>query len=249
MQLTDKVAVITGAASGIGRSMTLLFARAGARVVAADLSEDRLSELSEEAEGIIVVSADIATQAGVDRVLDTAVRTCARVDILCNNAGISDGYLPAAETPDEVWQRVLAVNLYGPFMACRAVIPTMQAQGGGVILNTSSIAGLGGGKGGAAYTSSKHALIGLTKNIAITYAGDGIRCVALCPGGIDTGIRASHEGSSSQRGVAAVERSRAATLQRFEPDDCADVALLLVSNEARAINGAVVVADGGWTAH
>jgi NAD(P)-dependent dehydrogenase (short-subunit alcohol dehydrogenase family) len=253
MRLEGKVAVITGAGSGIGRAMAVRFAAEGASVVAADSNAQRLDEVAElimNAAGIVVsAQGNIASQATAEGLIDLAIETYGGVDILCNNAGVMDYMQGVGELSDDVWRHVLSVNLDGPMFASRRVIPHMLARGGGVILNTASTAGIEGGAAGAAYTVSKHGLVGLTRNTAWMYAKRGIRCNAICPGGTATHIaetmpteRLDVEGSKRAAEYAAL---MPATLK---PEDIANLARFLVSDEACHINGAIIPADGGWTA-
>jgi len=179
MRLQDKVAVITGAASGIGRSMARCFAAEGAQVVAVDLDGDRLEKVAAELDCEAVV-ADITSAEGLKAITDR------RVDILCNNAGILDRLTPLLDVDDALWDQILSVNLTAPFKLCRAVLPGMIEAGGGTIVNTCSAASLSGGRAGCAYTASKHGLLGLTRSIAWYYGEKGIRCNAIAPGAIQT---------------------------------------------------------------
>jgi NAD(P)-dependent dehydrogenase (short-subunit alcohol dehydrogenase family) len=244
-RLSGKAAIITGAGGGLGRAMTGLFLAEGAMVVATDVAPAGLEAFA-GLDGVAAVVGDVCRREAVEQLVGTATDRFGRLDILVNNAGIVDRFLPVAEMTDEVWQRVLAVNLTGPMMTSRAAIPVMLAQGGGCILNISSVAGLGGARAGAAYTASKHGLIGLTRNIAATYGRDGIRCVAICPGGIKTGI--SIGGEPSVRGQEALNRAAATSVRFAEPEEIAALSLFLVSDEASIVNGAVLAADAGWTA-
>lgn len=250
MKLKDKVAVITGAGSGMGRAMALLFAAEGARVVAADLIPDRVEQVVKDiktAGGVATgVVANVAQETDVAHMVDTAITTFGRLDILVNNAGIMDRAMPVADATPELWNKVLSVNLNGPFFACHRAVPQMLKQGGGVIINTASVAGLGGGLAGAAYTASKHGLIGLTKNVAQFYATKNIRCNAICPGAVKTqiGMGGEPHAEATQRLMKYAELNP----RSGAPEEIAKVALFLASEEASFVNGVALVADGGWTA-
>ncbi|GIV76030.1 glucose 1-dehydrogenase [Litorilinea aerophila] len=251
MKLDNRVAIVTGAGSGIGRAMATLFAAEGARVVVADIVAERVDETvaairtaGGEATGFV---GDVSSPEDVARMIDLASETYGRLDILCNNAGIMDRMAPAADVPLDLWERVLRINLTGPFLACRKAIPLMRAQGGGVILNTASVAGLHGGRAGAAYTASKHGVIGLTRNIAYMYATEGIRCNAICPGGTETAIGLG--GEPNEFGLNRMQLGAASMPRTGKPEEIARVALHLVSDDSSFVNGAVVVVDGGWSAY
>jgi NAD(P)-dependent dehydrogenase (short-subunit alcohol dehydrogenase family) len=243
MNLTGKTALVTGAGSGIGRETAKLFVEAGAQIVAADISEAGLKELGVEAELLV---ADVSDRAEAEGMVQKVVDRYGRIDILANVAGIVDRLLPVGELEDDVWQRVLAVNLTGPMYTCRAAIPLMVAAGGGSIVNVASVAGTGGAKGGAAYTASKHGVIGLTRNIAATYAKEGVRCNAVCPGGIDTNIPLG--GDPSQKGLEVVIAASSLSPRFGLPDEVGRAIRFLASDEAVFVNGAVLLVDGGWTA-
>ena len=187
-----RVAVVTGAGSGIGRAVAARLAAEGAAVVGCDVNqaglEETLGAVREGGNDATMVTADVTSQDQVDRLVDDAVGRHGRVDLLANVAGIMDWFLPAHEVDDETWFRVMAVNVNGPMMLCRKVLPGMLERGGGAIVNVASVAGLRGGGAGIAYTTSKHALVGMTRSIAWTYRADGIRCNAICPGGVETNI-------------------------------------------------------------
>jgi NAD(P)-dependent dehydrogenase (short-subunit alcohol dehydrogenase family) len=244
MKLEGKVAIITGAGSGMGLAMTKRFVAEGARVIAGDISEAHMALLRQIA-GVTAIRGDVTVQADIDALVAAAVGL-GRLDIVVNNAGIVDRFLPVGEVTDEIWQRVLAVNLTGPMALCRAAIAPMLRAGQGVIVNIASVGGLAGARAGVAYVASKHALIGLTKNIAATYGTDGIRCVAIAPGAVNTGIPIG--GEPSERGFAALNRTLPANIRTGEASEIANVALFLASDEASFVNGAVVVVDGGWLA-
>jgi NAD(P)-dependent dehydrogenase (short-subunit alcohol dehydrogenase family) len=244
MRLQGKVAIVTGAGSGMGLAITKQFVAEGARVVGGDIIAEHLTTL-QGLEGVTPVRANVTVQADVERLV-AAANELGRLDIVCNNAGIMDRFLPAGEVTDDLWQRVLDVNLTGPLRLVRAALPLLLQSGHGVIINIASVGGLAGGRAGAAYTASKHGLIGLTKNIAATYGPDGLRCVAIAPGGVNTGIPLG--GEPSERGYAALNRTLPANLRMAEPTELAQVATFLASDEASFINGTVITADGGWLA-
>lgn len=251
LPLHGRVAIITGAGSGIGKAMAKLFADNGCSVVVVDVIPERVNEVVGEIEsngknasGMVL---DLSAGADVDRMVESALNSFGRIDILCNNAGIMDGVRPVVDTPDEVWDRVLSINLAAPFRASRKVIPTMIEHGGGVILNTASVAGMFGARAGVAYTVSKHGLIGLTKSIATSYGTKGIRCNALVLGAVQTAIGI---GSATPNPVGMENLNKTmATLPRVgDPTEVARVALFLVSDESKYLNGSCVVADAGWAA-
>lgn len=245
MRLDGKVAIVTGADRGIGRATVMRFIDEGARVVGADLGPSVLADVQRDgvASGI---AADVTKREDVERVVRTAVERYGRLDILVNNAGVMDRFLPAGEVTDELWNKVIAVNLTAPMMLARSALPHLIASKG-VIVNVASVGGLVGARAGAAYTASKHGLIGLTRNIAATYAKDGVRAVAVAPGGVNTGI--SIGGEPSQRGFDALKLTLGAAARMAEPAELAAVIAFLASADASFVSGAVVVADGAWTAY
>jgi 3-oxoacyl-[acyl-carrier protein] reductase len=173
-----------------------------------------------------------------------ALERFGKVDVLMNNAGVLDDYLAAADTPTEVWNRVLGVNLNAHFFTARALVPQMLERGDGAIINVASTAGLNGGNGGVAYTASKHGVIGFTRQLAFDYARKGIRCNVLCPGAVETGMTKEIFASPDAAVMAAVE---SAPIGRWaQPDELANVALFLASDEASFVNGAVYLVDGGF---
>jgi NAD(P)-dependent dehydrogenase (short-subunit alcohol dehydrogenase family) len=251
MKLTNTVALVTGAASGIGKAIAIRFAREGAAVVASDIVSDALDEVVSgiNATGgkAVGLSVNVALEADITAMVDAGIKNFGRIDILCNNAGVLDGMVPVAEVTNELWERVIRINLTGPFLACRRVVPIMLEQGGGAILNIASAAGLFGCRGGAAYTTSKHALVGLTKNIAFMYAQKGIRCNAICPGGVESNIASGGEFNEfgySRMGVGV------ATMPRMgRPEEVATVAVMLVSDDGSFVNGTAIPVDAGWAAY
>ena len=240
MSLSQKTAVITGAASGIGRAMARKFAAEGASLILVDFDADRLQKVAGEL-GCESIVADLSTDAGLAAV---AERSC---DILVNNAGILDALTPLEDTDDALWDRVMAVNLTAPFKLCRTIVPRMVEAGGGVILNTCSAASLSGGRAGCSYTASKHALLGLTRSIAWYYGGRGIRCNAIAPGAIQTRMQVRQPPHAG--GMQAYAPYFPTIPPQGKAAEVADVAAFLVSDGARYVNGEVVSVDGGWTAY
>lgn len=252
MRLAGKVAVVTGAASGMGEAIAKAFAQHGARVVVADLVAEGAQRVAGEIRTsggtAVAVAANVADEQDVQRMIDTAVQEFGTLDILVNNAGIMDNMTPAHELTDELWERVMAVNATGPMRAIRKALPIFMEKGQGSIINISSIGGLNGSRAGAAYTASKHAVIGLTKNVAFQYAKNGIRCNAIAPGAVATNIAATIT-SPSPFGAEKAGLGMALNPRIGEPHEIATAALYLASDEASFVNGAVLVVDGGWSAY
>ena len=239
------VALVTGAASGIGRATALRFAGEGARVVATDGNADGLADVAAEHPSITAVPGDLRDSAFIDSLVDTA-EGVGPVHTLANVAGVMDHFVPVSELDDAMWDNVLAVNITAPMRLCRRLLPLMSGRGGSIV-NVASVAGLGGSGAGAAYISSKHAIIGLSKHIAFTYGPQGIRCNAVCPGGTDTNI-----GTTAAPTVMwAFERqmiSIALGERTAQPDEIAAAISWLASAEASNVNGLVMPVDGGWKA-
>jgi NAD(P)-dependent dehydrogenase (short-subunit alcohol dehydrogenase family) len=237
----------------MGREMALLFASEGARIVAAEWHAESLAAVVAEviaAGGSAVsIEGNVAVQADCDRIIDTAVSTFGRIDVLCNNAGVMDTNQAVAELTDEMWDRVLGINLNGPMYLSRRAVPIMIAQGGGSIVNTASMAGIGGGAAGVAYTVSKHGLVGLTRNTAFVYGPEGVRCNAIAAGAVQTNIMESIDPTKMDpKGSARFGTWYAAIPGQLKPLDIAELALFLASDESKMINGAIIPADAGWSA-
>ncbi|MFV2118989.1 SDR family NAD(P)-dependent oxidoreductase [Streptomyces sp. Act-28] len=242
--------IVTGAGSGIGRAAALAFAAQGDRVVVADLDAGGAGAVVariEQTGGIAVaVPGDLSEQAVVDRVTATAVERFGGVDVLVNNAGIMDTMSALADVSDAEWERVIRVNLTAPFLLTRAVLPHMLAAGRGAIVNTASEAALRGSAAGAAYTASKHGVVGLTKSLAVMYRRRGIRANAICPGGTATAIAV--EVDRTAHGPAALGPHFVNLGRVARPEEQAAAILFLASDAASDINGAILPVDDGWSA-
>ena len=255
MRFEGKSVVITGASSGLGRQISLDFAAEGATVVAVARRKDRLDQLAEQAveDGspgqIVPYPGDVCSREVNEGMIDYAISLTGRIDVLVNNAGVLDEYLPVGEMDDDHWFQVLDTNLNGPMYAMRKAVQVMLTQeGAGNIVNVVSIGGVRGCRAGAAYTASKHALIGLTENTAAMYQPKGIRANAVCPGGISTEVMKTQRHPSAY-GVTRVMTGTDTTIPAGEPKDVSSVVLFAASDEAKYMTGATIVVDGGVTCY
>jgi 3-oxoacyl-[acyl-carrier protein] reductase len=244
------VAFITGAASGIGRAMAVEFAARGARIAACDIVADgaEATRAAAEAAGApqsIALTADVARAAEVERAVAAAHDELGRIDILCSNAGVLDGYLSAVDTDEELWDRVMDVNLKATWLVSRAALRGMLERGSGCIIITASVAGMVAGGGGVAYTASKHGVIGLMRQIALENAARGIRVNAICPGVIQTGMTQPLFDDPQSKVYEFIPEIPSASWG--QPLEIAKLAALMASGEVPFMHGACVVVDGGWT--
>lgn len=251
MKLNGKVAVVTGAASGMGKAIAERYAQEGAKVIVADYNFEGAEKVVQEivANGgtAVAVKTNVAQREDVENMIDTAVNEYGTLDILVNNAGIMDGFEPVGEIADEKWNRVLEVNLNGVMYAMRKAIPIFLNKGQGIIINVASTGGFSGAHAGAAYAASKHAVIGLTKNTGFMYAKEGIRCNAIAPGAVETNIAAGIT-NVSEFGMGRAGLTHGLSPRSGKPEEIAQAALFLASDESSFVNGAVLTVDGGWTA-
>ncbi|MCL2135566.1 MAG: SDR family oxidoreductase [Candidatus Bathyarchaeota archaeon] len=252
MKLNNKIALVTGASSGMGKAIALLFAQEGATVIAVARRLDRLTEFetfSAELSGkIIIRQRDVTDELAMNTLVDDIVTEFGVIDILVNNAGVMDEMMPAAEVTDELWNRVMSVNLKAPFNLIRKSLPIMIKKGSGVIINIASLSGLFGARAGAAYTASKFAIVGLTKNVGFMYAQNGIRCNAICPGAVDTEIAVGIKNPSAF-GVSRVRLGMNTNPRNGSAKEIAQIALFLASEDSSFVNGATLTADSGWSAY
>ncbi len=252
MRFENKVVLLTGASSGIGYAVGKAFAKEGALVYAMARRIEKLEGLKSDSQDlpgeIIPVAGDVVEERDIDSAVKKALTEQGRIDVLINNAGVLDDYKSAETITDEIWEKVIDVNAGGIMRMVRNVIPSMLKKGSGVIINTASVGGLNGMRGGLAYVASKHAVVGMTKNIGYTYADKGIRCVGVAPGSVSTEI-----GTKVKEPDEDVLNKLMAGFQMFPitgtPEQIAEVYLFLASDAASFINGTTIVADGGWTAY
>jgi NAD(P)-dependent dehydrogenase (short-subunit alcohol dehydrogenase family) len=252
MKLEGKVAIVTGAARGIGRASALLFAQEGAKVTAADIRADlgweTLALIASAGGQASFVLTDVSKEEQVKRMVDETVARWGRVDILFNNAGYAQ-VKPAEETSEAEWDHLLAVNLKSVFFGAKHVVPIMRRQGGGAILNMGSISGLVGQLRTPGYVASKGAVVMLTKSLALDHGADHIRVNCLCPGITDTPAFREHIATSANPEALIRERQARVPLGRFlSPADVARAALYLVSDDSEGITGIAHVVDGGMLA-
>ena len=248
MSFQGKVVVVTGAGSGMGRAMVHEFAAKGAKVAALDINLDSASktvaDLPEPDMGL-AVKVDVSSPESVSAAMAEVGMWAGRVDVLCNNAGIVDSFRPAHEIPLEEWHRTIAVDLTGPFLMARAVIPGMLERGAGAIINTASISSLSAAGGGSAYTAAKHGVLGLTRQLTFDYGRRGIRVNAICPGATLTGLTMPEGGSDTLPDTES-ELARIPARRWCQPEEIAKLAVFLASDDADYIHGTAMVIDGGW---
>ena len=241
MRLKDKVAIVTGAASGIGRATAQLFAAEGAHVLAADLNEP------ESADNIVGVRCDAGNEADVTHLVRSAAARFGGLDIFFANAGISGGIAGIFEQSVEDWQRILQVNLIGPFLAIKHAAPLIKERGGGSIICTASVAGIRSGAGGPAYSASKAGVISLVETAAVQLVGSNVRVNAICPGLIETGMTEAMYEAARERGQDHRIGELNPLRRGGEPIEIAHAALFLALDESSYVNGHALVVDGGLT--
>jgi NAD(P)-dependent dehydrogenase (short-subunit alcohol dehydrogenase family) len=245
-RFTGKVAFVTGAAGGIGRATAVAFAAEGARVAILDRTADALRETEaavKEAGGeVVAIACDVSTSEQVKAAVAQAVERFGQLDIAFNNAGVENKAQPLHEIELEEWDRVLGINLRGAFVCMKHEIAQMLRQGGGVVVNTSSGAGIRGVAGGAAYAASKHAIIGMTRSAALDYAKQNIRVNAVLPGNIATPMMDRFTGGDIQKAIDLEPVGRLG-----KPEEIAEAVMWMCSDLGGFVTGSSIVVDGGWS--
>jgi NAD(P)-dependent dehydrogenase (short-subunit alcohol dehydrogenase family) len=262
MTVKDRVAVVTGAGSGIGRAVAQALAARGARVAVVDIdgatADQTAAAIGRTGGQAVAAQADTRRAADLDRAVAAAVRQLGPLDIMVNNAGVLDAYLDVDAVDEALWRNVIDINLTGVFLGCKRALQEMLPRGSGRIVNMGSVAGLNGTGGGAAYVAAKHGVIGLTRQMAVVYSARGITVNAVCPGPILTELREHSRRilgpdtpDMSGRGVAVSDEQIRALIpaaRRGTVEDIAAAVCYLASDEAAYVTGHALVVDGGWRA-
>lgn len=257
MRLKEKVVIITGAAAGIGRAAAIKFAQEGAKLTLVDLNEKGLNQTLELVKQYnpgteaVIIKADVTKEEDVQNYVNMTVQQYGRIDALFNNAGDAGPAAPIGDYDNEMFKKIVAVDLYGVFLGIKYVINVMKNQRSGSIVNTSSLGGIGALENSSPYVASKHGVIGLTRNAAVEYGKMGIRINAICPGFINTdmvkGVAAKQCPGNPQKFYDEI--TAGIPVGRFgEPEEVANLVSFLISDEAIYINGTVITIDGGYSA-
>lgn len=251
MELTNKIAVVTGAGSGIGRASSLKLAQNGATVVLVDYNKETGEETlklikGQGGEGIFF-QADVSKSEDVQNYVNKALKVYGQIDIFFNNAGVIQRFAPFTTVEESEFDRIMDINVKGVFLGLKYVLKVMEEQGSGSIINTASTAGIRPEHSVAVYSASKHAVIGLTKGAALEYANKGIRINALCPGGVQTALTAGVADQFAEGGYIPEEISTMRIGRYAEPNELAEMVAFLASDKASYMTGSVVLVDGGLT--
>ena len=253
-KLENKVSIITGAGSGMGKAISILFAAEGSKVIAADINQERLDalkkEVSESGGELTTVLTNVAKEEDIENMIKMATTKYGTLDILVNNTGVMDNFGPVGEVDNSMWEKVMKVNVDGPFKAMRSAVKIFLEKKSGVIINICSIGGIKGGVAGAAYTTSKHALVGLTKSTGYLYSKSGIRCNGIAPGAVNTNIAETIDMTKITPLVNdRIMSGMALNPRTGESPEIAKAALFLACDDSSFVNGEILVVDGGWSAY
>lgn len=247
MRLKDKVAIVTGGGSGIGKAAALAFAREGAKVMVGDMlpqrAKETAAEIVKQGGKAMGMKVDVRRAEEMEKLVSETVAKFGKLDIMFNNAGIFDGNPLVHLFDEEMWDSVMDTNAKGVFLGCKYAIPEMLKQGKGKIINTASVCGFGGRSAGPAYTASKHAIVGITRQVAAWYASMGITANCICPSVVHTKMT-----EELLQAPEIVETSlRATPLGRFaDTEDVTPLLVYLASDESNYVTGVAVPVDGGW---
>jgi NAD(P)-dependent dehydrogenase (short-subunit alcohol dehydrogenase family) len=250
--LEGKVAIVTGSAGGLGKVIAQHLLLASAHVVLCDLNETALETTYNELKThgkCIAIKLDVSSSSSVQELFDKTISHLGKIDILINNAGITDKFDGAADCEEDLWNKVLAINLTGPYLTTKLAVKHFLARNSpGTILNICSLSGFLGHRAGVAYTASKHGLVGLTKNTAAAYVDNKIRCNGICPGPMMTNIGTALANGVNQSGWAIVEKTLANNPGFCNLDQMAKLSVFLCGPDSDVLNGAIINADMGWSA-
>lgn len=254
MKLKGKIAVVTGASSGMGKEIAYIFAKEGAIVYAAARRIEKLEELAEKAkdfEGkIIPCSSDLINQEDAENLIEYAYTNSGKLDILVNNAGMMDDFSAVGDVKDDMLNKIFDLNVFANFYTSRKAVNIFLKEGKGNIINIASLSGLYGARAGAVYTAAKHALVGLTKNTGFMYAKQNIRCNAICPGGVETDIGSGeYMKHINEDAMNIIMTGMGGNPRNGNTAEIAEIVLFLASDESSLINGQCIVSDAGWSAY
>lgn len=251
MTTSAKIAVVTGAGSGIGRASSLKLAKDGAKIVAVDFNKETGEEtvrlIQEQGGEAFFVEANVAVSEDVQNYVNKAVEKYGRIDIFFNNAGIIQKFSPLTEVQEDEYDRIMNVNVKGVFLGLKYVLQVMEKQGSGVVINTASTAGIRSEHSVSVYSASKHAVVGLTKSAALEYVKKGIRVNAICPGGVQTALTDRVTDMFKTTGFVPEEIPNMRMGRYAQPDELAEAVAFLASDKSGYMTGSVLVVDGGLT--